>query len=97
MKRSNYWYAQLLTRHAVRPLYVGLVAGVALLLIFVIWAALVDWLGGDVHFSVSNLAFEGLAIAFVSCFIGATVSTLEMTPRDVLALAPALELDETAS
>jgi hypothetical protein len=94
MKRSNYWYAQLLTRHAVRPLYVALLAGLALLLIFVIWAALVDWLGGDVDLSVSNLAFEVLSIAVLSYVIGVTVYTLEMTPGDVLALAPALALEE---
>jgi hypothetical protein len=94
MKKSNYWYAQLLTRHEVRPLYVAFVAGVALLLIFVIWAALVEWLGGDVHLSVSNLAFEVLSIAVLSYFIGVTVYTLKMTPRDVLALAPALALDD---
>jgi hypothetical protein len=95
MQRSNYWYAQLLTRREARPLFVGLVTGVALLLIFIIWVALTNWLGGDVHFSVTTLGFEGLIIAITSYLVGATVHTLEMTPRDVLALAPALVLDET--
>ncbi len=94
MKRSSYWYIRLLTRHEARPLFVGLVTGVALLLIFIIWVAITDWLGGDVHFSVSRWVFEVFFIAVVSYSIGVTVHTLEMTPRDVLALAPALALDE---
>ncbi len=94
MKRSSYWYIRLLTGHEARPLFVGLVTGVALLLIFIIWVAIIDWLGGDVHFSVSRWVFEVFFIAVVSYSIGVTVHTLEMTPRDVLALAPALALDE---
>jgi hypothetical protein len=70
------------------------VSGVALLLIYSIWAAIINWLGGDVRFSVSSLVFEVLSIAITSYLIGVTLHTLEMTPRDVLALAPALELDE---
>ena len=91
---SSYWYIRLLTGHETRPLFVGLVTGAALLLIFIIWVAITDWLGGDVHFSVSRLVFEVSLIAFASYSIGVTVHTLEMTPRDVLALAPALALDE---
>ena len=94
MKRSSYWYIRLLTGHEARPLFVGLVTGVALLLIFIIWVALIDWLGGDVHFSDSLWALEVFLIAIASYAIGVTVHTLEMTPRDVLALAPALALDE---
>ena len=94
MKRSSYWYIRLLTGHEARPLFVGLVTGVALLLIFIIWVALIDWQGGDVHFSDSLWAFEVFLIAIASYAIGVTVHTLEMTPRDVLALAPALALDE---
>ena len=94
MKRSSYWYIRLLTGHEARPLFVGLVTGVALLLIFIIWVALIDWLGGDVHFSDSRWALEVFLIAIASYAIGVTVHTLEMTPRDVLALAPALALDE---
>ena len=94
MKRSSYWYIRLLTGHEARPLFVGLVTGVALLLIFIIWVALIDWLGGDVHFSDSLWALEVFLIAITSYAIGVTVHTLEMTPRDVLALAPALALDE---
>jgi hypothetical protein len=94
MKRSSYWYIRLLTVHEVRPLFVGLATGVALLLIFIIWVAIIDWLGGDVHFSVSRLVFEMLSIAVASYTIGVTVYALEMAPRDVLALAPALALDE---
>ena len=94
MKRSSYWYIRLLTGHEARPLFVGLVTGVALLLIFIIWVAITDWLGGDVHFSVSRWVFEVFFIAFVSYSIGVTAHTLEMTPRDVLALAPAMALDE---
>jgi hypothetical protein len=70
------------------------VTGVALLLIFIIWVAIIDWLGGDVHFSDSRLVFDVMFIAVASYSIGVTVHTLEMTPRDVLALAPALALDE---
>ena len=94
MKRSSYWYIRLLTGHEARPLFVGLVTGVALLLIFIIWVALIDWLGGDVHFSDSLWGLEVFLIAIASYAIGVTVHTLEMTPRDVLALAPALALDE---
>ena len=94
MKRSSYWYIRLLTRHEARPLFVGLVAGIALLLIFIIWVAISDWLVGDAHFSVSRLVFDVAIIAVASYAIGVTVHTLEMTPRDVLALAPALALDE---
>ncbi len=94
MKRSSYWYIRLLTGHEARPLFVGLVTGVALLLIFIIWVAIIDWLGGDVHFSDSRLVFDVMFIAVASYSIGVTVHTLEMTPRDVLALAPALALDE---
>ena len=65
-----------------------------MLLIFIIWVAIVDWLGGGVHLSVSRLIFEVLFIAVASYPIGVMVHTLEMTPRDVLALAPALALDE---
>lgn len=94
MKRSSYWYIRLLTAREARPLFVGLVAGAALLLIFVIWVAIIEWLGRDVHFSVASLGFEVVVIAIASYSIGVTVNTLQMTPRDVLALAPALELDE---
>ena len=94
MKRSSYWYIRLLTGHEARPLFVGLVTGVALLLIFIIWVAITDWLVGGAHFSVSRLVFDVLLIAVASYAIGVTVHTLEMTPRDVLALAPALALDE---
>lgn len=94
MKRSSYWYIRLLTGHEARPLFVGLVTGVALLLIFIIWVALIDWLGGEVHFSDPLWALEVFLIAIASYAIGVTVHTLEMTPRDVLALAPALALDE---
>jgi hypothetical protein len=94
MKRSSYWYIRLLTGREARPLFVGLVTGAAMLLIFIIWVAITDWLGGDVHFSVSRLIFEVLFIGSASYSIGVTVHTLEMTPRDVLALAPALALDE---
>ncbi len=94
MKRSSYWYIRLLTRHEARPLFVGLATFAALLLIFIIWVAIVDWLGGGVHLSVSRLIFEVLFIAVASYPIGVMVHTLEMTPRDVLALAPALALDE---
>jgi hypothetical protein len=94
MNRSSYWYIRLLTGHEVRPLFVGLVTGAALLLVFIIWVAIVGWLGGDIHFSNSRLAFELVVIAIASYAIGVTVYTLKMTPRDVLALAPALALDE---
>ncbi len=94
MKRSSYWYIRLLAGHEARPLFVGLVTGAAMLLIFIIWVAITDGLGGDVHFSVSRLVFDVLLIAVASYAIGVTVHTLEMTPRDVLALAPALALDE---
>jgi hypothetical protein len=94
MKRSSYWYIRLLTGHEARPLFVGLVTGFALLLIFIIWVAITDWLVGDVHFSFSRLGLELLLIAVASYSIGVTVHTLVMTPRDVLALAPALALDE---
>jgi hypothetical protein len=65
-----------------------------MLLIFSLWVAITDWLGRDVHFSVSRLVFEVSSIAFASYFMGVTVHTLKATPRDVLALAPALALDE---
>ena len=94
MKRSSYWYIRLLTGHEARPLFVGLVTGAAMLLIFIIWVAITDWLGGDVHFSVASLGIEVMFIVIVCYVIGVTVYTLEMTPRDVLALAPALALDE---
>jgi len=68
--------------------------GAALLLIFVIWVAIFDWLGGDVDFPDSRLIVEMLFIALLGYPIGVTVHTLVMTPRDVLALAPALALDE---
>lgn len=94
MKRSSYWYIRLLTAHEFRPLFVGLVAGGTLLLILVIWVAITMWLGRDVHFSAASLGFEVAVIAIASYTIGVTANTLEKTPRDVLALAPALELDE---
>jgi hypothetical protein len=94
MKKSSYWYIRLLIGLKTRPLFVGLVTGAVLLLIFVIWVAIIEWLGRGVHFSVENLAFELVVIAFVSYAIGVTVNTLEMSPRDLLALAPALALDE---
>ncbi|MFT7650921.1 MAG: hypothetical protein ACI9UU_000020 [Candidatus Azotimanducaceae bacterium] len=94
MKISNYWYVRLLTQHEVRPVFAALMAGFALLLTFVIWAVIFKWLGGDVHFTVSNIIYEVLSIAVVGYFIGGTLYTLKMTPRDVLALAPALALDE---
>jgi hypothetical protein len=94
MKRSSYWYIRLLTGHEVRPLFVGLVTGAALLLIFIIWVATFVWLGGDIDFSDSRLFFEMLFIVLVSYPIGVTAYTLMMTPRDALALAPALALDE---
>lgn len=94
MQRSSYWYIRLLTGQEVRPLFVGLVTGVALLLIFILWVAVVYWLGGDVRFSNSRLFLEAFFIGLVSYCIAVTVYTLEMTPRDVLALAPALTLDE---
>jgi hypothetical protein len=74
--------------------FVGLVTGAALLLIFVIWVAIVDWLGGDVHFSNPRLFLEAFSIVLASYCIAVTVYMLEMTPRDVVALAPALALDE---
>jgi hypothetical protein len=70
------------------------VTAAALLLIFSIWVAIVGWLGGDVHFSDSRLFLEAFFVALASYCIAVTVYTLEMTPRDVLALAPALALDE---
>lgn len=94
MKRSSYWYIRLLTGHKARPLLAGLVTSVALLLIFIIWVAIFDWLGGGVHFSVTRLVAEIFFIAPASYAIAVTVHSLEMTPRDVLALAPALALDE---
>jgi hypothetical protein len=94
MKRASYWYIRLLTARDARPLFVGLATGIALLLIYIIWAAIINWLGGDVRFSVSSLVFEGSFIGITSYLIGVTLHTLEMTPRDLLALAPALELDE---
>jgi hypothetical protein len=94
MKRSSYWYIRLLTGREARPLFVGLGTGVVLLLIYIIWAAIINWLGEDVRFPVSSLTFEVLFIAFMSYLIGITLHTLEMTPREVLALAPVLELDE---
>lgn len=94
MKRSSYWYIRLLTALEPRPLFVGLLSGGALLLLFVICGALAHWLGGGVEVSATRLAFEVLFIALVCYVIGVTVHTLEMTPRDVLALAPALSLDE---
>jgi len=65
-----------------------------LALIFVIWVAIFDWQGRDIHFSVERLAIEVMFIAVASYAIGVTVHTLDTTPRDVLALAPALLLDE---
>ena len=94
MKKSSYWYIRLLTKHKARPLYVGFVAGAAFLLIFVIWVALIAGLDRDVHFSVASLGLDVVFIAVASYVIGITVYTLQMTPRDVLALAPAMELDE---
>lgn len=94
MKRSSYWYIRLLTGHEARPLFVGLVAGASLLLIFIIWIAIIDWLGGNTHLSVSRLVLEVFFVGLASYAIAVTVHTLEMTPGDVLALAPALTLDE---
>jgi hypothetical protein len=94
MTRSGYWYIRLLTRHEVRPLYFGLLTGVAFLLIFFIWLAIANLLGGEVHFSIAHFLFQMMFVAVASYSVGATVHTLEMTPRDVLALAPALALDE---
>lgn len=94
MKRSSYWYIRLLTERKARPLYVGLVTAAALLLIYVIWAALLDWEGRGVHFSVASLGVELAMIMWTSFSIGVTLDTLNTTPRDVLALAPALALDE---
>jgi hypothetical protein len=48
MKRSSYWYIRLLTGRKVRPLIVGLVTGAVLLLIFIIWVAILNWLGRGV-------------------------------------------------
>ena len=72
MKRSSYWYIRLLTGQEARPLFVGLATGLALLLIFIIWVAVIDWQGGDVHFSVSRLFFEALSIALVGYIVGVT-------------------------
>lgn len=94
MKRSNYWYIRLLTRHEARPLFVGLVTCATLLLIFVIWVAIIEWLGMDAYYSVEGLVIELSLIVFASYSIGVTVNTIEITPRDVMALAPALDLDE---
>ena len=94
MKRSSYWYIRLLIGQEARPLIVGLVTGVVLLLIYIIWAAIINWLGGDVRFSGSSFVFDVLFIAIPSYLVGVTLHRLEMTPRDVLALAPALKLDE---
>jgi hypothetical protein len=66
----------------------------ALLLIFIIWVAIIGWLGGGIQFPVSRLVFESLFIGFSSYAIAVTVHTLAATQRDVLALAPALTLDE---
>ena len=94
MKRSSYWYIRLLTEREARPLFVGLVTGAALLMIFLIWVAMSYWLGGNVHFSVLGLGIEALFIVLASYFVAVTVHTLVMTSRDVLALASALNLDE---
>jgi hypothetical protein len=94
MRRSSYWYIRLLTAHEARPWFVGLVTGAALLLAFGIWVAIFVWLGNDVHFSVVSLGIEVGIIAVASYSVGVTVSTIHMTPRDVLGLAPALALDE---
>lgn len=93
MKRSSYWYIRLLTEHEVRPLFVGLGAAAVLLLIFIVWVAITSGLGRDVHYSVWRLGLEVLFIALPSYCIAITVYTLEMTQRDVFALAPALALD----
>jgi len=94
MKRSSYWYIRLLTGREARPLFVGLVGGAVLLLVLIIWVGIIELLGRNVHYSVASLALEVMVIAIASYIIGVTVNTLQMTPRDVLALAPALELDE---
>ncbi len=94
MKRSSYWYVRLLTKHECRPLFIGLVTGAALLFIFIIWVAIIYWQGREVYFSVERLVIEVGVIGFASYSVGVTVDTLKMTPRDVLALAPALSLDE---
>jgi hypothetical protein len=65
-----------------------------MLLTFIIWVSITDWLGGDIQLSVSRLVFEVLFIALACYALGLTVHTLEITQRDVLALAPALALDE---
>ncbi len=94
MNRSSYWYIRLLTGHEIRPLYVGLLAAAALLLIFSCWAAIVVMLDGNAYFSAASLGFDVMIIAIVSYAVGVTASSLKMTPLDVLALAPALEMDE---
>ncbi|MBT3531145.1 MAG: hypothetical protein HOF74_10390 [Gammaproteobacteria bacterium] len=94
MKRSSYWYIRLLTRSKSRPLFAGLATGAALLLIFIIWIAITEWLGSDAHYSVASLGIELWIIAASSYAVGVTVNTLEVTPRDVMALVPAMELDE---
>jgi hypothetical protein len=70
------------------------VTGAALLLIFGIWLAIIEWLGSGVDVSVASLGIEVGIIAVASYSVGVTVNTLQVTPRDLLALAPALELDE---
>ena len=94
MKRSSYWYIRLLTQHGTRPLVVGLSAFAVLLVIFFIWVAIVDWLEGGIHLSFSRLALEVSILALVGYSVGVTVHTLSMTPRDVLALSPALAIDQ---
>lgn len=94
MKSSNYWYILLLTAREVRPLFVGLVACAALLLILVIWVVTIGWLNKGINFSVASLGFDVVIIAIVGYSIGITANTLKETPHDVLALAPALDLDE---
>ena len=94
MKRSSYWYIRLLTGFEARPLFIGLVASAALLLLFITWIAIIEWLGKDVQYSVTSLGFEVAIIVFAGYSIGVTAHSLETTPRDLLALAPALALDE---
>ncbi len=72
MKRSSYWYIRLLTGHEARPLFVGLVAGASLLLIFIIWIAIIDWLGGNTHLSVSRLVLEVFFVGLASYAIAVT-------------------------
>jgi len=94
MNRSSYWYVQFLTRDEARPLFMGLAAFASLFIVFVIWVAIVAWLGGGIQLSASRWAFEISMIAATSYPIGLTVYSLMMTPRDVFALTPALSLDE---